>query len=30
MLDKRQSGHEIINAKTVTHTDVTIKGQKPN
>ena len=30
MLDKRQSGIEIANAKIVTQTDVTINGQKPN
>lgn len=30
MLDKRHNGHEIINASTVTQTEVTINGQKPN
>ncbi len=30
MLDKRQSGIEIINANTVTQTELMIKGQKPN
>ena len=30
MLDKRQSGIEIINAKTVTKTELTINAQKPN
>lgn len=30
MPDKRHNGIEITSASTVTQTDVTIKGQKPN
>jgi len=30
MLEKRHNGIEIVNAKTVTHTELNIKGKKPN